>query len=191
MRRQLLNLFDRLFQGSNLTAEQLLWLVLLGGLVLATIQLLTMLITRWGDRGVSTKSLIFSLLLHVSCTLGLVAIDTTSASVPARGSEGDETPIELTELFTEGYQEFDSAVTSDTVTPVWEKPPEPAETQLSRLDRLPLAQQPVETPERRQETNSKAEIPVSEVASLPDELVVAPQPKRRIKARRTLRRTKA
>ncbi len=177
MRQQLLNLVERLFQGSNLTAEQLLWLVFLGGMVLATIQIFTMLITHWGDRGVTTKSFIFSVLVHLCCTLGLVAVNPSSASVPAREIEEDNVPIQLTELFTETEDKAEQTTPSENAAPVWEKPPEPAETQLSRLDRLPVEELPTETPERRQETNSKSEIPVPEVASLPEELVVTPQPK--------------
>ena len=55
-------------------AAKVLWGCLLAGLFCASIHLVTMLVTRWGDNDPSQKSLVFSILVHVSCALGLVAI---------------------------------------------------------------------------------------------------------------------
>ena len=49
-------------------------LLLCLGFVLASAHLITMLGTRWGDRGTSSKALFFSLAVHASFALGIVAL---------------------------------------------------------------------------------------------------------------------
>lgn len=44
------------------------------GFVLASAHLITMLGTRWGDRGTSSKALFFSLAVHVSFACGIIAL---------------------------------------------------------------------------------------------------------------------
>jgi len=49
-------------------------LLLCLGFVLASAHLITMLGTRWGDRGTSSKALFFSLAVHASFALGIIAL---------------------------------------------------------------------------------------------------------------------
>lgn len=54
--------------------QPLLVLGLILGFIIASAHLLTMLGTRWGDRRVSSKALLFSLALHVLLACGIVAL---------------------------------------------------------------------------------------------------------------------
>jgi len=51
-----------------------LWMLLCVGFVLASAHLLTMLGTRWGDRRVSPKALFFSVAIHLSLGVAVVAM---------------------------------------------------------------------------------------------------------------------
>ena len=64
-------LLQRLKLNEPLTGDDQVALVLLLAMALSTAHLLTMLITRWGDRNTAIKSLLASLLIHSVCFLGL------------------------------------------------------------------------------------------------------------------------
>ena len=66
------SLWDRLLSG-QVTLDEALWLSLCAGLLFASMHLLSMLATRWGDRNITSKSLIFSVLVHLSFSLGVIA----------------------------------------------------------------------------------------------------------------------
>ena len=150
--------------------EQLLWGGLLGGLLCATIHLLTMLATRWGDRGPTSKSLIFSILVHVSCAFGLVAVAPPefNPEPPKR-----EQQIQIRQLFVEGEEEQQLDDTGNT--PVWEKLPDSPDQQLTRIERSPLAFEPVEGPPRRPEKLTMVELEFPVLPSLPEQPEAKPQ----------------
>ncbi|WP_437229153.1 prenyltransferase/squalene oxidase repeat-containing protein [Planctomicrobium sp. SH661] len=54
--------------------QPLLVLALIGGLVVATAHLLTMIGTRWGDRRTSSKSMFFSVVIHLLLAMGLITL---------------------------------------------------------------------------------------------------------------------
>ncbi len=139
--------------------EQLLWGGLLGGLVCATIHLLTMLVTRWGDRGPTSKSLLFSILVHISCAFGLIAV-----APPKLQSERPkrEKRIELRQLFVEGEEDVHLKQTGKT--PVWERLPETPNQQLTRIERFPLAVAPLKINDRTAEAPSDLRPPSMSVA---------------------------
>ena len=66
----------------------ILWAGLLGSLLFATVHLLTMLITSWGDRRASSKSLLFSLLIHLCCALGVVVVTGAWSITPYKEALG-------------------------------------------------------------------------------------------------------
>ncbi|MAT14669.1 MAG: hypothetical protein CMJ46_05290 [Planctomyces sp.] len=72
MIEQLKNWIDKLLADSDLTREEFLWGTMVVALLCASTHLLTMLITRWGDSRATSKSWVFSALLHVGCVVGLV-----------------------------------------------------------------------------------------------------------------------
>jgi hypothetical protein len=70
-----LQLLDRLLSGKPLSGDDLVALLLITTMLLSSGHLLTMLITRWGDRHIAVKSLAASLLIHGVCLLGLEIFD--------------------------------------------------------------------------------------------------------------------
>src|SRR5436190_7473717 len=66
--------FYRLFKLVIAICQPLLVVVLCLGFAAASIHLLTMLATTWGNRRVSAKAMIFSVSVHLCLILGLVAL---------------------------------------------------------------------------------------------------------------------
>ena len=64
MRHAIGDLLRHLLQGSQLEPRSLLWGILIGACVLSALHLVTMFVTRWGNRRVTGKALLFSLMLH-------------------------------------------------------------------------------------------------------------------------------
>ncbi|MFM7037655.1 MAG: hypothetical protein ACKO2L_08020 [Planctomycetaceae bacterium] len=58
---------ERLLRGDVQTGDDLALLVLLAAVLLSLAHLLTMIVTRWGDRHTATKSFVASLLVHCVC----------------------------------------------------------------------------------------------------------------------------
>jgi hypothetical protein len=175
MKEALEHLLARWMSGSDMTLDELMWSALLVGLLFATVHLLTMLVTRWGDHHATTKSLIFSIVLHLSCTLGVFAF--TPESVPPAQSEKDDDRVQLRNLYVDGPEKIETEVTGNT--PVWDRLTNPLETQLARQEPLPLEMKPLETPERKPEPLTPPEVDLPDLTSLPDKPVVTPQPENR------------
>lgn len=172
MMQALAEFLNRLMPQANLTADEVTWGILFGGLLLATAHLLTMLITRWGDRAATSKSLIFSVLAHFTCALGLVTFNPPVQAVP-RPAEAED-PIKIRQLFVEGDEVLQTEEAGNT--PIWEQPPQPTEEQLARLDREFVELLPLESPERLSEEITPPDIERPNLPTLPEEPVATPQP---------------
>jgi len=170
MMQRLAELLNSLMPEAHLTADELTWGILFGGLIMAMAHLITMLITRWGDRAATTKSLIFSVLAHMTCALGLVTVNPPAQAVPRPPPERD--PMQVKELLVgqETQQTEDPGN-----TPVWEQPPQPTEEQLARLDREIVELMPLESPDRQPEELTRPEVDQLDLPSLPNEPVATPR----------------
>ncbi len=72
MNNRLHNLIERILAGRDFTFEHILWGLLILAALFASIHLLSMLVTRWGDSNASSKALLFSIIVHLSLSLGVV-----------------------------------------------------------------------------------------------------------------------
>ena len=153
--------------------ERILWTALLIGLIFASIHLLTMLVTRWGDNDPTSKSLIFSVLVHLSCAFGLVAVS-PAESKPDLTDEDEK--FEVQQLIVEGNERIELDKTGNT--PFWEAIQEKAEQELSRIDRS-MEIVPLEGPERRNEPQAPPDVTVPDLTTLPDQLTTKPEVERK------------
>jgi hypothetical protein len=166
------NLLSWLFSHMMLIA----WVGLLGSLFFATVHLLTMLVTSWGDRKASSKSLICSLLLHLCFAQGIVFVNAPSASPDETEAVVEEkTRIRSVNFETEQKSELEDIGN----TPVWDKPPETVEMELARLERMPLDLKPTISPERTPEKQFLPDVNLPQVPSTPDRPVAIPKPEDR------------
>lgn len=149
--------------------QRVLWSALLVGLAFASIHLLTMLITRWGDHDSVTKSLAFSVLLHFSCGFGLVIVPPPNLSRELP----EERKIPIRKLLVEGDEQVEREEKGNT--PVWERLPEAPNQDLTHSDRSPLEFKPLEAPERRPEPLTPPDLEIFDAAPLPEESMVRPE----------------
>lgn len=85
------NEFYRQLVAGELVSKDVIWWVLLGGMIFAGLHLVVMLITRWGDHQATVKSLIFSILVHLSCGIGFVTLPSLSSHVADSNQPSDQT----------------------------------------------------------------------------------------------------
>lgn len=155
--------------------ETVLWSGLATGLFLATLHLLTMLVTRWGDRSITWKSLMFSVLVHLSCLFGLVALNPPDRTPPVQAAEQNQRKqeFELHAVLAEADEQRSAPQAGNTR--VWEKLPDAPDQDLIRTSRSHAEQMPVEGPERRAEPLTAPDVQVTDKAALPDEPSVRPE----------------
>ena len=150
---------------------KVLWGCLLAGLFCATLHLFTMLVTRWGDNDPSRKSLVFSVLVHVSCAMGLVVISPPPA-IPDVQQPAVEVDVqhELVEA-DEPVPEPDPGN-----TPVWQQVPKTEPQPVDRIPPTPPELEELTTPERESEETDRVEPELKDVAQVPDEPEARPEP---------------
>jgi len=152
-------------------AAKVLWGCLLAGLFCASIHLVTMLVTRWGDNDPSQKSLVFSILVHVSCALGLVAISPPPAisevQTPEVEVDVEHQLVEADELNPEP---------EPGNTPVWQQLPETEQRPIERVPVAPPELTELATPERVTEETERVEPELKDVPQVLDRPEARPQP---------------
>ena len=104
-------------------------IILIVGLVFASIHLITLLITRWGDRHATSKSLVFSILMHLCCSFGVLV---TAPTLPNSAVDTEEEHILVSEVVS---TEKNTHLDDSAHKPIWEQL---SETKLKDLDRNKL-----------------------------------------------------
>ncbi|OYW17486.1 MAG: hypothetical protein B7Z55_12435 [Planctomycetales bacterium 12-60-4] len=136
--------FEILMGGpSASTGEVLLRGALIGCSLFATVQMLTMLATRWGDHHAMTKSFILSVLVHLCIGLGWATV--VSAERVVVEPPGEPTPIPIRQVLIETPEEVSNPNSGNT--PFWQKPLDVPEMELARAQRE-IAPEELPDPER-------------------------------------------
>lgn len=160
---------EKIWRGSPLTGDDIVVLVLLLAMAASITHLLTMLITRWGDRHIAFKSLAGSVLVHCVCFLGLEVFDPLQPDYLRAAVEIYE-PVEVT---TEILVQSDEQMLADESgsTPA---PDQPSRPQID-LERLPVPSREMEPPD---ETERESQQLDSLRTNLPDasEFIESPDP---------------
>ncbi|MFM9966464.1 MAG: hypothetical protein ACKV2Q_35250 [Planctomycetaceae bacterium] len=167
-----------LFRQPIEVIETALWSALATGLALATLHLLTMLVTKWGDRSSGWKSLVFSLVFHLSCMFGLVAVNPPTSLVSATGNEPDieAVPEQRIEVTTKNSDAEESvALAKSGNTRIWEKLPEAPNQELIRTNRAPVELKPSEGPARTQQPLTAPDVQITDKPASPDQPDVRPE----------------
>ncbi len=163
MKQTIIDLLDFVFQRTEINGEQALWGILLLTLIFASVHLLTMLGTRWGDRRATGKALFFSIIIHLFCCIGLISIDPPVPTEPPAKQE--YATIKIKQIIIEGEVKIDSEKTGDT--PVWEKSIEPTKSKISRTELPKPEMSEIKLPQRKKE---KTIIEPTELAEIKDVL---------------------
>ncbi|MBX3439836.1 MAG: hypothetical protein KF861_20270 [Planctomycetaceae bacterium] len=154
--------------------QPVFWGALCIGFVLAGAHFLTMLATRWGEKRVSGKALLFSLGVHLSMGCGVVAM------IPEyRGrllQFLDSTVLPPLEIQT--FHDTSPQTTRELRlgnTPLWEQLPETRLEDLTRFDRTRELVELDQGPLPRPEFVEFAQRSEKEIAILPDRAVELPE----------------
>ncbi|HQZ67739.1 MAG TPA: hypothetical protein PLY87_21765 [Planctomycetaceae bacterium] len=107
-------LFNRLSDGTQLAGDDIIALALLLTMAASLAHLLTMLVTRWGDRNIALKSLLASLLIHGVCFLGLEVFEPLGSRKAAANELVVPTPEKLTEILVESDQDVNLPESGNT-----------------------------------------------------------------------------
>ncbi len=169
MRHVVGDLLQRVLQGSKLDPQSLLWGILIGACLLSLLHLITMFATRWGDHRVTGKALLFSLMLHFGCLVGVVTV-APAPSLPPGDPEGGEQShrVMIRSVAAEKERDFGADVGGAGQTPVWDRIAVPGHVKpLGPQPALPAA---VATPsvDRVAESLKPPELPPLDVAAMPD-----------------------
>lgn len=148
--------------------QPLFWAALCIGFILAGAHFLTMLATRWGEKRVSGKALLFSLGVHLSMGCGVVALIPEYRTRLLRFlDENEPEPIQIQSVVYESPQttrEFNPGN-----TPVWDQLPPTLTEELTRFDRTQELPEPDEGPLARPEPVELDQRRLKDLAILPEE----------------------
>ncbi|HUQ68941.1 MAG TPA: hypothetical protein VM165_05430 [Planctomycetaceae bacterium] len=113
------------------TGETLLRGALIGCSLFASLQLMTMLMTRWGDHHAMAKSFVLSILVHLCLGLGWATV-VDPRPIPPPPS-GPEERIPIREVVQESSEDLSQPNSGDL--PVWQKPLDIPAPEVARTER--------------------------------------------------------
>jgi hypothetical protein len=148
--------------GQTLSGEQIVHLLLVATLVAATVHLITMLVTRWGDKHIGPKSLAASILVHAVCLLGLTS--STAFDVMPLANANPKTVKEERVQIRNVVVESDREIKKDQFgnVSVYDKVQE--ESELARIEREAPDFEPTLAPEREIEEDVPTDIVMKDIA---------------------------
>lgn len=168
MKSLLSDLLEHLLSGSELTRDDLLQGVLVSGLVFATIHLVTMLVTRWGDRRAEGKALMLSVLVHLTCFVGLVTFEPGehfASKEPVEERTAVRRSVRFDDPPTGGQRPGSSAP--------WNSPAKGGPSRPTRTDRREVAQSPNASRSPERTRSSPTALPMPRQSRLPLETSTA------------------
>jgi Squalene-hopene cyclase C-terminal domain len=169
MRHAVGNLLKQLLQGSKLDPQSVLWGILIGAAVLSALHLVTMLATRWGDRRVTGKALLFSLMLHFGCLVGVITVIPPQPLPPGDPEGSDSTHrVVIHSVSADQGRETGVEPGGTGQTPVWDRIPTPKNlASIGPQAALPAATAAPNV-DRVAQPLKPDELPAPDVAAMPD-----------------------
>jgi len=166
MNNRLHNLIEKILAGRDISFDQILWGVLILAAIFASIHLLSMLVTRWGDSNASSKALLFSIIVHLSLSLGAVTFWPDYAPKSLAETQPDQEQIEIKQILAESTETIENKQTGNT--PVWEKLSNPEKQELSRIDLTRPEFAPLVAPPKKEQPQKISEMPTPDIVSKTD-----------------------
>ncbi|HUE14351.1 MAG TPA: prenyltransferase/squalene oxidase repeat-containing protein [Planctomycetaceae bacterium] len=170
----------RFLQGNRLEPKEVLWGLLICAFLFSSVHLITMFLTRWGDRRVTGKALLFSLMLHFAFLVTVVAVPMRQG-IPGGGAEDpkgrdDEHRVIIHSVSDKGDREPRNEKMAGTSAPVWDRLPPVESSKL--MGPQPQAPTAAVAPnvKRIEERAHPADLKSPDLASLPETQQVTPTP---------------
>lgn len=168
---------DGLIGGRELSNQDIALVLLLCGMLLSMSYLFTMLLTRWGDKNATFKSLIFSVILHGMFMSVFVTYRLPILSA-AREREIEQPPeeeiIQVRKILLEGDEDvpLEDGGNSSVINPL----PEPPKHELERADRTTDDTEPPATPERSRKIVQRPDNVTPDMLPVPKDSPDPPKP---------------
>jgi len=166
MNNRIHNLIEKILAGREMTFEQILWGFLILAAIFASIHLLSMLVTRWGDRNASSKALLFSIIVHLSLSLGVVTFWPEQATKSLVKTKPEQENDDITLNLAESTETIKNKLSGNS--PVWEKLTPPQKQELSRIDLSRPEFTPLSAPPEKEQPQEISETPMPDVVSKSD-----------------------
>lgn len=165
---------EQMFELLLTILQPLFWMALCVGFILAGAHFLTMLATRWGEKRVSGKALLFSLAVHLSMGCGVVAMIPEYRNQVLQLLDDDAPqPIKVQTMIYES-SETNPELTSGN-TPVWEELADTRTENITRFDRTQELIEPDAGPLPRPEPVQLDPRRLSDTTVLPDQPSESPE----------------
>ncbi|MEO2028154.1 MAG: prenyltransferase/squalene oxidase repeat-containing protein [Fuerstiella sp.] len=139
---------QKVWHGGQLNGDDIVALCLLVAMIASLSHLITMLVTRWGDRHIAVKSLLASLMVHAVCLLGLEVFDPLDPTQTVAAAEIYTPPEMVTRILVESDDAVSLSESGNT--PVPDQPTAP-DTELARLPQQARLMDVPDAPDREQE----------------------------------------
>ncbi len=166
MANRIHNLIERVLAGRDISFDQILWGLLILAAIFASIHLLSMLVTRWGDSNASSKALLFSIIVHLSLSLGVVTFWPDYAPKSIAETHPEQEQIEVKQLLAESTETIKNQQTGNT--PVWDKLTDFEKPKLSRIEMTRPEFTPLEAPPEQKRPQEISELPMPDIVSKTD-----------------------
>lgn len=180
MKHAIVDILRRFLQGSRLEPDEVLWGLLIGALVLSSVHLLTMFATRWGQRGVTGKALVFSLMAHFAVLLAVVTVP-LPFGIPGGGEGAAEVRSEpehrmlIRSGSVDAHREAGDRSKDGAATAVWDRLPAADAAKLVQPQAKPSAVGTAKV-DRAEAPVKPAKPKALELASLPENREAPPTP---------------
>lgn len=131
----------KIWRGQTMSGDDVVALGLLLAMVASLCHLFTMLVTRWGDRHIATKSVFASLLVHAVCLLGLEVFEPVEAALTDGQAFKDDLQQQSISILVESDDNIAMQTSGNTPLADQLAPPE------EDLERLPVEARSMDPPE--------------------------------------------
>jgi len=158
---------QKVWQGGQLNGDDIIALCLLLAMITSLSHLITMLITRWGDRHIAAKSLLASLMVHAVCLLGLEVFDPLDPARAVAAAEIFTPPDVVTRILVESEDTVSLRESGNTPAP--DQPTAP-DTELERLPQQARLMDVPDVPERQQEQLDSLKTQAEDVSQFEESL---------------------
>lgn len=139
---------QKIWHGVPLNGDDIIALILMLVMLVSLSHLVTMLITRWGDRHIAVKSLLASVLVHTVCLLGLEVFNPLDPKAAAAEVEEYRPPEHVTQILVESDDTV--ALSQSGNTPIPDRATQP-EVELNRMPHDARQMETPDVPERQPE----------------------------------------
>jgi hypothetical protein len=173
--RHVADVIHRFLQGRQLEPDEVLWGLLICAFIFSSVHLITMFVTRWGDRRVTGKALLFSVMLHLAIAIGVVAVP-MAPGIPGGGAgedqkgREDEHRIVIRSVSDVVEREARDGKVDGALAPVpvWDRLPDAKTTKLMGPQPQTPSAAPSKNVKRIEERTKRAELKSPDLASLPE-----------------------